>query len=173
MTRGRVTALLAVAAFAVAGCGGGSQHPPGGGGEGVQGLQLPPETSDINKRPVIPKPHGAPPASLQVRDVLQGNGATAESGDKLTVKYVGVSWSTGKEFDANWSRGDKLFSFKLGARKVIPGWDQGLVGMRVGGRRELVIPPSQAYGPQGQPPAIGPNETLVFVIDLKKVSKGG
>jgi peptidylprolyl isomerase len=87
------------------------------------------------------------------------------------VKYTGVSWSTGKQFDSNWDPGRKPFGFRLGAGMVIPGWDQGLINMRVGGRRELVIPPSLAYGAQGQPPVIAPNETLVFVIDLKKVTK--
>jgi peptidylprolyl isomerase len=176
MTTRTPIALLAVAALAVSvalgGCGSsGKNTTPGGGGTGVQGLTLPKESSDLNVKPVIPKPKGAPPTALQVRDVVQGNGATAESGDKVSVQYVGVSWSTGKQFDASWDRGRKPFNFQLGAGMVIPGWDQGLIGMRVGGRRELVIPPGQAYGPQGQPPVIGPNETLVFVIDLKKVSK--
>jgi peptidylprolyl isomerase len=164
-------ALLAVAAFAVAGCGSSESHAGGGGGQSVQGLILPKETSDLNVKPVIPKPRGGPPGNLQVRDVVQGNGATAESGDKLVVKYTGVSWSTGKQFDSNWDPGRKPFPFRLGAGMVIPGWDQGLINMRVGGRRELVIPPSLAYGAQGQPPVIAPNETLVFVIDLKKVTK--
>ena len=86
---------------------------------------------------------------------------------------MGVSWSTGQQFDSSWDRGKQPFKFKLGAGMVIPGWDQGLVGMRQGGRRELVIPPNLAYGPQGQPPSIGPNETLIFVIDLQKVKKSG
>jgi peptidylprolyl isomerase len=167
--------LVAVAAIAVAGCGGSSSSSsssssqPGGGGSSVGGLTLPAESSDLNVKPVIPKPKGPPPTGLQTRDVVQGNGKVAASGDKLTVQYVGTSWSTGQEFDSSWSRGKQPFTFQLGAGMVIPGWDQGLVGMRVGGRRELVIPPDMAYGPQGQPPAIGPNETLVFVIDLKKV----
>ena len=162
---------VAVAAVAVAGCGSKTSHSQGGGGsQAVGGLVLPPQDSDLNVKPVIPKPKGAPPGGLQVRDVVQGNGKkAAASGDTLTVQYVGVSWSTGQEFDSSWSRGKKPFTFPLGAGQVIPGWDQGLIGMRVGGRRELVIPPALAYGPQGQPPAIGPNETLVFVIDLKKV----
>ncbi|MEA2448296.1 MAG: hypothetical protein QOG63_228 [Thermoleophilaceae bacterium] len=169
---GRPTALVAVAAIVAAGCGSSSSSSssqPGGGGSSVQGLTLPAQSSDLNVKPVIPKPKGPPPTGLQTRDVVQGNGKTAGSGDKLTVQYVGVSWSTGQEFDSSWSRGKQPFQFQLGAGMVIPGWDQGLVGMKVGGRRELVIPPDMAYGPQGQPPAIGPNETLIFVIDLKKV----
>ena len=166
-------ALAAVAAIAVAGCGSKKQDSGGGGAQPVQGVTLPAVSSDVNVKPVIPAPKGEPPASLQSRDIVQGNGKTAESGDQLSVQYVGVSWSSGQQFDASWDRGKQPFNFQLGAGMVIPGWDQGLVGMRVGGRRELVIPPNLAYGPQGQPPAIGPNETLVFVIDLKKVKKSG
>jgi peptidylprolyl isomerase len=173
MRRGRVITLFAVAAIALAGCGSKKQDSGGGGAQAVPGVTLPPQDSDINVKPVIPKPVGQPPASLQARDVLQGKGKPAESGDTLTVQYVGVSWSTGQQFDSSWDRGKQPFKFKLGAGMVIPGWDQGLVGMREGGRRELIIPPNLAYGPQGQPPSIGPNETLVFVIDLQKVKKSG
>jgi peptidylprolyl isomerase len=169
MRTGRVITVVAVAALALAGCGSQKQDSGGGGAQAVQGVTLPPQASDINVKPVIPKPKGSPPASLQVRDVVQGNGKAAESGDTLTMQYVGVSWSTGQEFDSSW--GKQPFKFQLGAGMVIPGWDQGLVGMREGGRRQLVIPPNLAYGPQGQPPAIAPNETLIFVVDLKKVKK--
>jgi peptidylprolyl isomerase len=91
-----------------------------------------------------------------------------KAGQTATVDYVGVSFSTGQEFDASWDRGEP-FPFPLGGGQVIQGWDQGVEGMKVGGRRELVIPPDLGYGPQGSPPAIAPNETLVFVIDLKKI----
>ena len=173
MRRGKLIMVIAVAvaALAVAGCGSQKQDSGGGGGQAVQGVVLPPSASDLNVKPVIPKPQGNPPGTMQVRDVVQGTGKAAESGDKLTVQYVGVSWSTGQEFDSSWSRGKPPFNFKLGAGMVIPGWDQGLVGMKQSGRRELVIPPNLAYGPQGQPPAIAPNETLIFVIDLQKVKK--
>jgi peptidylprolyl isomerase len=171
MRRGRTITLLAVAALAVAGCGSQKQDSGGGGGQAVQGVVLPPSASDLNVKPVIPKPQGNPPGTMQVRDVVQGTGKSAESGDTLSVQYVGVSWSTGQQFDSSWDRGKQPFKFKLGAGMVIPGWDQGLVGMKQGGRRELVIPPNLAYGPQGQPPAIAPNETLIFVIDLQKVKK--
>jgi peptidylprolyl isomerase len=87
------------------------------------------------------------------------------------VQYVGVSYSNGQEFDASWDRGEP-FEFTLGVGQVIPGWDEGVEGMKEGGRRKLTIPADKAYGPQGSPPAIGPNETLVFVIDLVKVTKG-
>jgi peptidylprolyl isomerase len=86
----------------------------------------------------------------------------------VTVHYVGVSKANGRQFDASWDRGEP-FQFQLGAGQVIPGWDQGVAGMKVGGRRELVIPPRLAYGPAGSPPTIGPNETLVFVVDLLAV----
>jgi peptidylprolyl isomerase len=169
MRTGRATAFLAVAALALAGCGSQKQDSGGGGAEPVQGLVLPRQDSDINVKPVIPKPNGPPPQSLQVRDVVQGNGKPAAQGDRISVQYDGVAWSTGQELDSTWNRGKKPFVFQLGSGMAIPGWDQGLIGMRVGGRRELTIPPSLAYGPQGQPPSIGPNETLIFVIDLKKV----
>ena len=108
---------------------------------------------------------GEPPAELVVEDLVVGDGDEAKPGHQVTVHYVGVAFSSGKEFDASYNRGE-AFDFGLGAGQVIGGWDQGVVGMRVGGRRKLTIPPDQAYGPAGQPPAIGPNETLVFVVDL-------
>lgn len=170
MRMGRLISLAAVTAVAMTGCGSQKQDSGGGGAQPVQGVTLPPQDSDTNVKPVIPKPKGQPPSALQVRDVVQGNGAKpAANGDTLSVQYVGVSWSTGQEFDSSWSRGKKPFKFTLGTGNVIAGWDQGLVGMRQGGRRELIIPPGAAYGAQGQPPSIGPNETLVFVIDLQKL----
>jgi peptidylprolyl isomerase len=172
MRTGRLIIPLAIAAAVLAGCGSQKQDSGGGGGQAVQGVVLPPQSSDLNVKPVIPKPRGNPPATLQVRDVVQGNGKSAETGDTISVQYVGVSWSTGQQFDSSWDRGKQPFKFKLGSGMVIPGWDQGLVGMRQGGRRELVIPPNLAYGAQGQPPAIAPNETLIFVVDLQKVKKG-
>jgi peptidylprolyl isomerase len=120
---------------------------------------------DTSKRPHIPKPTGSPPNRLVKEDIVKGRGAPAKAGDTVTVQYVGVTFSTGEEFDASWDRGQP-FSFVLGKGDVIPGWDRGLVGMRKGGRRELTIPPELAYGTTGSPPVIGPNETLVFVVDL-------
>ena len=116
-------------------------------------------------KPKIKVPAGKPPAELQSEDLIVGKGATAKAGQTVTVNYVGVSHSTGKQFDASFDRGEP-FPFTLGAGEVIPGWDQGVEGMKVGGRRKLTIPSDLAYGPQGQPPDIKPNETLVFVIDL-------
>ena len=128
--------------------------------------EAPPETSGaLREKPKIPKPTGRPPKELVVKDLVEGKGAVARPGQELTVNYVGVSHSDGKEFDSSFDSGQP-FQFQLGASMVIPGWDEGLEGMRVGGRRMLTIPPDKAYGAQGSPPAIGPNETLVFVIDL-------
>jgi peptidylprolyl isomerase len=126
-----------------------------------------PISTDLKKKPKIPKPKGTPPKTLVVKDIVVGKGAVAKSGSEITVKYVGVGYSDGKQFDASWDRGQDL-PFTLGTGGVIAGWDEGLVGMKVGGRRELVIPPDKAYGAQGQPPSIGPNATLVFVVDLVK-----
>ena len=119
-------------------------------------------------KPEIAKPTGAKPKKLVVKDIEEGTGTAAKAGDLVTVQYVGVAFSTGEEFDASWDRGEP-FQFTLGAGEVIPGWDQGVEGMKEGGRRRLVIPSELAYGPQGSPPAIGPDETLVFVIDLEQV----
>jgi len=125
-------------------------------------------SKDLDQKPEIPKPTGSPPTKLEALDIVKGKGTAAKEGDKVTVQYVGVAFSTGEEFDASWER-DEPFEFTLGAGEVIPGWDQGVVGMKEGGRRQLTIPAELAYGAQGSPPAIGPNETLVFVIDMEKV----
>ena len=109
-----------------------------------------------------------PATELVTEDVVEGDGAEAQEGDEVEVEYVGVAQSTGTEFDSSWER-DEPFSFELGAGEVIPGWDQGIVGMKEGGRRLLVIPGDLAYGPTGQPPDIGPDETLVFAVDLVDV----
>jgi FKBP-type peptidyl-prolyl cis-trans isomerase len=127
--------------------------------------------ADLNTKPKIPKSSGAAPKELVAQDLIVGKGAEAKSGDPVSVQYVGVTYDDNKEFDASWSgsKPGKAFEFTLGQGGVIAGWDQGVVGMKVGGRRKLVIPPDLAYGQQGSPPSIGPNETLVFEIDLKKV----
>jgi peptidylprolyl isomerase len=125
-------------------------------------------STDLSSKPEPAIPDEAPPAELQSEDVVDGDGATAKAGDNVTVQYVGVDYETGEEFDSSWE-GGQPFEFELGAGQVIPGWDQGVEGMKEGGRRQLIIPPDLAYGAQGQPPAIGPNATLVFVVDLVKV----
>ena len=126
--------------------------------------------ADISTKPVIPKQTGADPTTLIVQDLIVGTGAEAKSGDTVDVRYVGVLRSNGKEFDSSWSRGAKPFSFALGAGAVIAGWDNGVVGMKVGGRRRLIIPADQGYGATGSPPKIPANAALVFDVDLKKVT---
>jgi len=116
-------------------------------------------------KPEVTVPGGEPPAELQIEDLEVGTGAEAAPGSNVEVHYVGVSWSTGRQFDASWDR-RSTFSFPLGGGQVIPGWDQGVAGMRVGGRRRLTIPPALGYGSQGAGGVIKPNETLVFVVDL-------
>jgi peptidylprolyl isomerase len=116
-------------------------------------------------RPEIDFPSGDPPASLEITDIWEGDGAVAKAGDMVKVHYVGVAFSTGEEFDASWNRGEPL-AFRLGGGQVIAGWDQGIEGMRVGGRRQLVIPAVLAYGDRGAGRVIAPGETLIFVCDL-------
>jgi len=120
------------------------------------------------EKPEIDFPGGEPPADLQITEVWEGDGAEAKAGDMVQVHYVGVAFSTGEQFDASWDRGDPL-QFKLGAGQVIAGWDQGVQGMKVGGRRQLIIPPGLAYGDRGARGAIAPGETLIFVCDLVSV----
>jgi peptidylprolyl isomerase len=129
------------------------------------------ETAERQEKPEVEVPEGAPPDDLVVEDIEEGDGPTAEQGDQVVVDYVGVDYETGEEFDASFGQPDP-FEFALGGGMVIPGWDEGVEGMQVGGRRQLVIPPDLAYGKQGQPPAIKPNATLVFVIDLLEVREG-
>jgi peptidylprolyl isomerase len=124
---------------------------------------------DIGTKPEIPKASGAAPKNLKVEDLIEGKGAAAKAGDKISVRYVGVLFNNNKEFDSSWKRGKAPFQLTLGQGQVIQGWDQGLVGMKVGGRRRLTIPPDLAYGAQGQPPSIPANSTLVFDVDLTKI----
>jgi peptidylprolyl isomerase len=120
------------------------------------------------EKPEIDFPGGEPPAELEITDIWEGDGPVASAGDQVAVHYVGVAHSTGEQFDASWDRGEPL-SFQLGAGRVIPGWDQGLQGRKVGGRRQLIIPPGLAYGDRGAGNVIGPGETLIFVCDLVSV----
>ncbi|MGK5630067.1 FKBP-type peptidyl-prolyl cis-trans isomerase [Streptomyces sp. URMC 123] len=118
------------------------------------------------EKPEIDFPDGEPPADLEIKDIWVGEGREAKAGDTVSVHYVGVSFSTGEEFDASWNRGNPL-SFELGAGQVIQGWDQGIQGMKVGGRRRLTIPAHLAYGERGAGGGrIAPGETLIFVCDL-------
>jgi peptidylprolyl isomerase len=159
---------------------GGSQEPnatqgpvvPSSGTGGCQSLAPSHDkiagTTDLKKKPQIEVPDTPPPCNLVVGDIVIGSGAAAKPGDHLTMKYVGVTYATGKQFDASWDRNED-FDFILGAGKVIQGWDQGLVGMQVGGRRQLIIPPQLGYGDQGAGADIPPGATLIFVVDLVKI----
>jgi peptidylprolyl isomerase len=120
------------------------------------------------EKPVIEPPTGEPPATLEITDIWVGDGAEATPGNTVTVHYAGVAFSTGREFDASWNR-NSPFRFPLGGGQVIAGWDQGVAGMKVGGRRRLVIPPELGYGDRGAGGVIKPGETLVFVVDLLAV----
>jgi peptidylprolyl isomerase len=173
------TVILALAALAAAGCGSGSSSTSS---IGLSSPASTPSTTDtataptttaatapinpvLAHKPVVVVPKGPAPTHLVVKDLVTGTGPAAKAGHTVSVRYVGVLYRNGKQFDASWDHGQPL-SFQLGNGMVIPGWDRGVPGMRVGGRRELIIPASLAYGAQGSPPKIGPNEPLVFVIDL-------
>jgi peptidylprolyl isomerase len=186
-----IVLALAAAALVVAGCGGSTQPSaadkaaeqaakeaaskpktaaaPAPAAPQAQVVQPTAGEADLKKKPKVPKGTGAPPTTLVVQNLIVGTGAAAKSGDQLSVQYVGVLFKDGKEFDSSWANGKKPFQFALGGGQVIPGWDQGLAGMKVGGRRKLIIPASLAYGAQGSPPKIGPNQALIFDIDLTKI----
>lgn len=185
LTRTAAATLLAVAALGVGACGDDDEPAVD---NSVTPAQTTPETTTtatttttaggptiqkmaiakaLDKKPEIPKPGGDPPTTLYSRDIVKGTGKKAKPGDSVTVNYVGSSFSNGEQFDASWDRNEP-FQFQLGAQMVIAGWDQGVAGMREGGRRLLVIPPDLGYGASGQG-SIAPNETLMFVVDLKKV----
>jgi peptidylprolyl isomerase len=169
--------LLCALAMALTACGGSSssEQPasaPAGGPtpsaeEAVTALAES-ISKDRKAKPVVAIPAGGTPAKLTIEDIVPGTGKAAKKGETVSVQYVGSSWSTGSEFDASWDKGQP-FSFALGRGQVIPGWDRGLVGMRAGGRRLLIIPPDLGYGAQGSPPKIAANETLAFVVDLEAV----
>lgn len=119
-------------------------------------------------KPQVDFPEGEPPTDLVISDLVVGEGAEATPGSTVSAHYVGVAFSTGEEFDTSWSRGAPL-DFPLGGGRVIAGWDQGIAGMKVGGRRRLVIPPHLAYGDAGAGAVIAPGESLIFVVDLMDV----
>ena len=123
---------------------------------------------DTSTKPVLPQPTGSPPRKLVIEDIVKGKGAPAKKGDTVIVNYVGENFSNGEEFDASWDRGQP-FPVTIGRTQVIEGWTRGLVGIRKGGRRMLTIPPELGYGPNGYPPSIPPNETLIFVVDAVEV----
>lgn len=166
-----ILAACAALAVVVAGCGSDSSTSSTSGttssSEESGSVQSGAEAAK-RTRPKVEVPKGPAPTELVTEDLIEGSGPEAKAGDEVTVQYAGVLYKTGKEFDASWNRGEP-FSFTLGAGGVIPGWDQGVEGMKVGGRRMLIIPPELAYGSQGGGP-IPPESTLVFVIDLLSVN---
>jgi peptidylprolyl isomerase len=123
---------------------------------------------DMDSKPTVEIPAGDPPTDLQIEDLEVGDGDEAKAGNDVLVHYVGVAWSDGKQFDSSWDRGDD-FAFTLGRGQVIKGWDDGVAGLRVGGRRRITIPPAMGYGAQGAGGVIKGGETLVFVVDLNGV----
>jgi peptidylprolyl isomerase len=162
------------AAVLVAGCGSsGSSSTITVGNESASANKLiehtvvvtTPKTGPLAKEPTIATPKGPAPTTLQTKEIITGTGAEAKTGDAVTVNYVGALYSNGKVFDASWKRNEP-FPFTLGKGQVIPGWDKGIVGMKVGGRRELIIPAELAYGKAGRPPSIPPNSPLIFIVDL-------
>ncbi len=124
-----------------------------------------PASGPLSKEPTVTPPTAPAPTKLVTKDLIVGTGPEAKAGDSVTVNYVGVLYKGGKVFDASWKR-NETFPFVLGKSQVIPGWEQGIVGMKVGGRRELIIPSGLAYGAKGSPPTIPPNSALIFVVDL-------
>lgn len=164
--------LTATLALAAAGCGSSNDNSTSSSASAssdtasTQAQQ--PATAQPRPKPTVHVPKGPPPKKLVVKDLIEGTGPAAKAGDPVTVNYIGVNYKGGKSFDNSYDRGQP-FPFQLGGGQVISGWDNGLVGMKVGGRRMLIIPPSQGYGAQGQPPVIKPNETLVFIVDLLSI----
>jgi peptidylprolyl isomerase len=167
-----VFAALALA-VGVAACGGstapGIATAPSEGATQASIPTTPKPPPQLANKPSVQVPSGPAPTKLVTKDLIQGTGQPAAAGKTVTVNYVGVLYKGGKEFDSSWKR-NQPFTTALSPGSVIPGWVQGLSGMKVGGRRELIIPPSLAYGAKGSPPTIPPNSTLVFVVDLLSVA---
>jgi FKBP-type peptidyl-prolyl cis-trans isomerase len=172
-SRALKTACALALTAAVAACGGSSKAPgvvpaPSAGATSTT-VSVPKVPPAISKKPVVTVPKGPAPNHLVTKDLITGTGAVAHAGQTVTVNYVGVLYKGGTEFDSSWKR-NQPFTTALSTGGVIAGWVKGIPGMRVGGRRELIIPASLAYGKRGQPPTIPPNSPLVFVVDLISVS---
>jgi len=164
-----IISMCVALALAIAGCGGSDDDSSSTQATGETTAEQSGGDTNLNAKPKVAVPDGAAPKKLEEVEIVEGDGAEAKAGDEVTVQYVGVGYDSKKEFDSSWSRSEP-FTFNLGAGEVIPGWDQGIAGMKVGSRRELTIPANLAYGPAGSPPVIGPNETLIFVVDLLAVN---
>ena len=164
---------LVLLGVGVAACGSskapGVTQAPSGGQTEASIPTTPKPPPQLSSKPTVVVPKGPPPTNLVTKDLIAGTGQTAATGQTVTVNYVGVLYDTGKEFDSSWKR-NQPFTTALTSGSVIPGWVQGIAGMKVGGRRELIIPPSLGYGKAGSPPTIPPNSTLVFVVDLLSVA---
>jgi peptidylprolyl isomerase len=156
-------------ALAVAGCGSSDDSSSTQASSEATATEQSGGSTNLNAKPKVTVPDGPAPKKLEEKEIVEGDGAEAKAGDEVTVQYIGVGYDSKEEFDSSWSRNEP-FTFTLGAGEVIPGWDQGVAGMKAGGRRELIIPANLAYGPKGAPPAIGPGETLIFVVDLLAVN---
>lgn len=159
--RGVLLTIALCLALAIAGCGGSDSSSSGSTAESST------TEESINTKPVVEAPSGPPPKELEEIELIEGTGPEAKAGDNVTVQYVLVDYKSGKEIESSWERNEP-FPFTLGSSSVIPGWEQGVEGMKAGGRRELIIPPELAYGPEGSPP-IGPNATLIFVVDMVEI----
>jgi FKBP-type peptidyl-prolyl cis-trans isomerase len=127
------------------------------------------DLTDTTVRPTVTVSDEPAPTELVVNDIVEGEGPAAKDGDRVSVQYVGALYDTGQEFDASWDRGEP-FELTLGGGTVIQGWDQGLIGMKAGGRRELIIPPDLGYGAQGSPPSIPADATLIFIVDMLSIN---
>jgi peptidylprolyl isomerase len=173
VTRILVLSAAAVLGLGMAACGSstapGVQLAPSAGQTQVAAATTPKVPADLSTEPTVTVPKTPAPTHLVTKDLITGTGQTAQEGDTVTVNYVGVLYKTGKTFDSSWSR-HQTFTTALTTGSVIPGWVQGIAGMKVGGRRELIIPPSLGYGAKGSPPTIPGNSTLIFVVDLISVS---
>ncbi len=176
MMRRLLILIAVVAVLGISACGDDDENGSNGGSGEQSEQQATTETTppaealkDTSTKPAIPKPSGSPPRKLVKQDIVKGKGPGAKAGDTVVVNYVGINFSNGQEFDSSWDSGAP-FPVQLGTGSVIAGWDQGLVGIREGGRRQLTIPPEMGYGAEGYPPDIPPNETLVFVVDAVSIN---